>query len=444
MQFSSPHSSSRPGGRLRASALAAACAIVACCALLAGATGAHAATVSGSLTELQNSGKIDASKAKTARATYWAARSLRKRLTGARQLPLTNQLRTLDSLAKKNRITADRVTPLFTMLQLNVDWFTTRGPGAVGTRMTFGESRIIYQYFAGWGWQFHPLANFSKLNAVWTDKSAGARRYLSKEAYELISFGVNRGGALTWEYYFPFSGSPAVFISSISQGTAIQALARSGNALKDPNITAAATQGAKAFGVAAPTGLKLARDGGLHFIGYSGNRKEIIFNMFAQALDGLHDYSVITDDVEAKSLYEQGLVAARVELPQSDTGAWSLYELGGLESNLNYHQVLVEFLNRLCEDTEETLFCDLHARQKSYLTTPPTVTRISKKLRGGRIYVTFTLSKVSTVTVRTPGGGAATATVSRGKRVFSVKKGSSAAVTIAVRDLAGNTAQASK
>jgi hypothetical protein len=310
--------------------------------------------------------------------------------------------------------------------------------------MTFGESRIIYQYFAGWGWQFHPLANFSKLNAVWTDKSAGARRYLSKEAYELISFGVNRGGALTWEYYFPFSGSPAVFISSISQGTAIQALARSGNALKDPNITAAATQGAKAFGVAAPTGLKLARDGGLHFIGYSGNRKEIIFNMFAQALDGLHDYSVITDDVEAKSLYEQGLVAARVELPQSDTGAWSLYELGGLESNLNYHQVLVEFLNRLCEDTEEALFCNLHARQKSYLTTPPTVTRISKKLRGGRIYVTFTLSKVSTVTVRTPGGGTAVATVSRGKRVFSVKKGRSTAVTIAVRDLAGNTAQASK
>jgi hypothetical protein len=166
--------------------------------------------------------------------------------------------------------------------------------------------------------------------------------------------------------------------------------------------------------------------------------------MFAQALDGLHDYSAITDDVEAKSLYEQGLVAARVELPQSDTGAWSLYELGGLESNLNYHQVLVEFLNRLCEDTEEALFCNLHARQKSYLTTPPTVTRISKKLRGGRIYVTFTLSKVSTVTVRTPGGGTAVATVSRGKRVFSVKKGRSTAVTIAVRDLAGNTAQASK
>ena len=95
---------------------------------------------------------------------------------GSRQLPLTNQIRTIESLARKNRITGDRVTPLFTTLQVNIDWFATRGPAAVGTRSRFGESRIYYQYFAGWGWQFHPLANFSQLNAIWTDKSAGAQR----------------------------------------------------------------------------------------------------------------------------------------------------------------------------------------------------------------------------------------------------------------------------
>lgn len=411
-------------------------------ALLVTAGRAPAATVSASLTKLQSAGQIDAAKAGAARKTYHDARSLRKRLSGARQLPLTNQLRTIESLAKKNRITGDRVTPLFTQLQVNVDWFSSRGPGAGDMR--FGEGLIIYRYFAGWGWMFHPLANFSKLNANWTNKSAGARRGLSRYAYELINWGVNRGGALTWEYYFPFSGSPAPFISSISQGTAIQALARSGNALKDQNITNVATAGARAFGIAAPTGLKINRDGGLHFLGYSGNRREIIFNMFAQALDGLHDYSEITDDAQARSLYEQGLIAARVELPQSDTGAWSFYELGGSESNLNYHQVLIEFMVRMCEDTKEAVFCNLHDRLASYLTTRPSVTGISKKIRSGRIYVTFTLSKVSTVTVRTPGGGTASATVYRGKRVFSVKKNHSNAVTITAKDLAGNSAQVSK
>ncbi len=423
----------------------AACAIICALAVTLLLAPGASASVTGSLAKLQSSGKIDAAQHAQARKTYFAARALHKKLKGSRKTPLTNQLRTLESLARKNRITADRVRPLFTQLQVNTDWFRTKGPAAVGTRARLDDGRIYYQYFAGWGWQFHPLANFARLNAIWSDKSAAGRRALSAYAHELIGFGVSRGGALTWEYYFPFSGSTAPFISSISQGTAIQSLARSGNALNDPAITAAAAKGAKAFNVSAPTGLKISRDGGLHFLGYSGNRSAIIFNMFAQGLDGLHDYAKITGDDGAMALFERGLIAARVELPKSDTGAWSYYELGGAESNLNYHQVLVEFLSRLCEDTSsETTFCSLRDRLAVYLKQKPTITGISKKTRRGRIYVTFTLSKVSTVTVSTPGGGTARGTVARGKRVFSVKKSSSSAVTISARDLAGNTAQVSK
>lgn len=421
------------------------CCLLAASALLIGGAGTSRASVTSTLANLQSTGRIDASKAKSARKTYFAARALRKQLKGARQLPLTNQLRTVESLARKNRLVAGRVTPLFAQMQVNVDWFKTKGPAPVATRSRFGDSRIYYQYFAGWGWQFHPLANFSQLNAIWYDKSAAARRALSAYAKELIGFGVVRGGALTWEYYFPFSGSPAPFISSISQGTAIQSLARAGDALGDAEITAAAAKGAKAFNVSAPTGLKISRDGGLHFLGYSGNRNEIIFNMFTQALDGLHDYAKITGDSAAMALFQRGLIAARVELPKSDTGAWSYYELGGAESNLNYHQVLVEFLKRLCEDTSnEAVFCDLHDRLNGYLTAAPALSKISKKTKRGRIYVTFTLSKVSSVTVKTAGSAAASATVSRGKHVFSVKKAGSNAVTISVKDLAGNSAQYSK
>ena len=129
-----------------------------------------------------------------------------------------------------------------------------------------------------------------------------------------------------------------------------------------------------------------------------------------------------------------------VELPKSDTGAWSYYQLGGAESNLNYHEVLVQFLSRLCEDTDsEALFCNLETTLAGYLKAKPVVTRISKKTKHGRLYVTFTLDKVSTVTVKGP-GGAAVATVSRGKHVFSVKKGRGTAVTITAKDLAGNSA----
>jgi hypothetical protein len=403
------------------------------------------ASVSSSLNKLQQSGQLTASDAATASKSYRAARSLRRRSDATRRRALSNQLRQLELLARQNRITADRVRPLFSQLQVNVDWFAKHGPAVVGTRSRFGGSRIYYQYFAGWGWQFHPLANFAKLNAVWTDKSPAARRALGKYAQELIAFGVVRGGALTWEYYFPFAGSKAPFISSISQGTAIQSLARAGEALKDPTITAAAGRGVKAFSNSAPTGLRISRDGGYHFLGYSGSPRAIIFNMFVQSLSGLHDYAKITGDAAAMALFEQGLTAARVELPMSDTGAWSYYKLGGAESNLNYHQVLVGFLANLCTDSgNEAVFCELRTKLAGYLIEPPRIARIKKTFRRGRVEVRFTLSKVSTVTVTATGGGSRTLTVGHGKRTFSVKRKRSRSVTITARDLAGNTVQVAR
>ena len=134
----------------------------------------------------------------------------------------------------------------------------------------------------------------------------------------------------TWEYYFPFAGSPAPFISSISQGTAIQSLARAGDKLKDPNITAAATAGSKAFRRRrADRPEDQPRRRAALPRATPATAALIIFNMFAQALDGLHDYAEITGDASAQVALRAGLDAARVELPQSDTGAWSYYELGG-------------------------------------------------------------------------------------------------------------------
>jgi hypothetical protein len=430
--------------KLPTTALTVAATIFVALTLLLAAQGAQAGVTS-SLAELERAGYLPPADARSARSTYLAARSLRRRSRGAARTVLSNQLRLLESLARKNRIKADRVRPLMSQLQVNVDWLAKYGPAREGTRSRFGESRIYYQYFSGWGWQFHPLANFAKLNAVWTDKSRGARRALGSYAHELIGFGVVRSGALTWEYYFPFSGSAAPFISSISQGTAIQSLARAGEALADPTITAAATRGALAFAREAPGGLLVRRDGGNHYLGYSGNRREIIFNMFAQSLVGLGDFARITADASGQELLEQGLTAARVELPKSDTGAWSLYELGGAESNLNYHQVLVGFVENLCENTgREALFCDLATRLKGYLTQPPKISRVVKRVRRGRIWVSFRLSKVSTVTVRARSGGVRSATVGRGKRTFSVGRGRSRTVTIFARDLAGNTAETKK
>ncbi len=403
------------------------------------APSASAASVNGSISKLQKSGVIDPAKATAARKSYREARSVRKRLSGSRRTAMNHQIRTVESLARQNRITGDRVTPLFETLQVNADWFRKNGPAAAGTDRRFKRTgRIIFQYFSGQGWEFHPLSNFAKLNAVWTDKSAAARRALGKYAHELIAWGVNRGGALTWEYYFKFSGSRAPFISSISQGTAIQALARAGRAVEDERIFAAAKQAVNSFEVRVPVGLKVSREYGYHFIGYSGNRRALILNMFLQSLDGLHDYSVITGDEGAWTLYREGLKAARRETVLSDTGAWSLYSVGGGESSLHYHNLLTGFIAKLCDSTTEEVFCKTRAKFDVYKTRRPRVTSVKKRFKRGRIYVSFRLSKVSTVRVTTRGGGTAIATVGRGKRKFSVKRGRSRTINLYVTDLAGN------
>lgn len=406
---------------------------------------AIAATVNGSISKLQSAGSIDSAKAAAARKTYSDARSLRKRLTGDRRVAMTHQIRTVESLARQNRITADRVTPLFQTLQVNTDWFRSNGPRTAGTDERFSRTgRIIFQYFSGQGWEFHPLSNFAKLNAVWTDKSAAARRALGKYAHELIAWGVNRNGALTWEYYFPFAGSKAPFISSISQGTAVQALARSGRAVEDARLFDAAKQAIKSFEVSAPVGLKITREYGFHYLGYSGNRRTLILNMFLQSLDGLHDYSEITGDENAWNLYREGLKAARRETQLSDTGAWSLYSVGGPESNLHYHDLLGGFLQKLCDETTEAVFCGARANFLNYKKQPPAVTALKKTTKHNRIYVTFRLSKISTVKLVAKNGGTTIATVGRGKRKFSVAKGRSRSVTLTVTDLAGNRVQLSK
>ncbi len=83
-------------------------------------------------------------------------------------------------------------------------------------------------------------------------------------------------------------------------------------------------------------------------------RATSILNGFIQALVGLYDYTSITKDLLGLQLFEAGDAQARAEVPHYDTGAWSLYDQYG-ESSLNYHELLTEFLQHLCERTRRGL-----------------------------------------------------------------------------------------
>ena len=220
-----------------------------------------------------------------------------------------------------------------------------------------------------------------------------------------------------------------------------------------------------------------------------------ILNGFIQALVGLYDYTSITKDPLGLSLFQAGDAEGRAEVPHYDTGAWSLYDQFE-ESNLNYHELLTEFLQHLCERTRkgpplepaaappatpapagtpaggtasggakgrrqrarraertpaaqipgDQIYCTTAQRFNDDLSTPPAVSLLSRALRGGaRAGVQISLSKISTVTMTVRQGSRVVwtnrATLTRGKpRLLWVtpQAGGAFTITLAAQDLAGN------
>lgn len=373
---------SRPVRLLLASA--AACGLLIACAGAPVDEAGAARSVERSLASLRKGHKISKHRARWATSVYRKARAtsarLEKPIRGSsprarsrresvrpRRAPLRWHLKNIEKMARSRRITADRVAPLFTTLSNNARWFRHNGPAAAGTDRRFGNSRIIFQYFPGTGWQFHPLSNFAKLNAVWTVDTPPARRAQREYARELIHWGVFRGSALTWEYYFDYSGSKAPWVSAISQGTAMQALARIAYRMHNRSIMRAARLAGRSFMQAPERGVQKRRDGGYHFLGYSGAPKLLILNMFIQSLNGMRTYYVLAKDRKMRKIYRRGLVAAKAEAPMFDTGSWSLYSLSGEKSNLHYHLLTIKFLHTLCRNSRVDAICDVRDKFKSYV-----------------------------------------------------------------------------
>jgi hypothetical protein len=142
--------------------------------------------------------------------------------------------------------------------------------------------------------------------------------------------------------------------------------------------------------------------GGRHYLLYSFSPSHRVFNGGLQAVLGLRDTSALLHSSRAQRLFRAGDRAARRELADYDTGAWSLYSERGAESTLNYHSLTAGFLKGLCERTDARSYCAASRRFDRYEREP---TRIGlERLKGTRWdrtrTVRFTLSKVSSVKVR--------------------------------------------
>jgi hypothetical protein len=373
-------------------------------------------------------GWIDRSSAAHYRYSVNRAATLIRCLPWSRSAPLQANLGQVARLASK--LTAPRARALFGQLAVNDAYLAHRSPPADQTDTT-DEDGIVYRYFSGLGFEFHPLAEFGALNAA---VSAGNADAAERLADALIERGVpEKGGGAGWEYYFDYSGGSAPWLSGMAQAVAAQAFAGASQLLPDDAETLMAA--ARSAFRAIPGRLVVGRATGPWIKLYSFSNT-VVLNAQLQTVVSLKSYANASIDADASSLAGAMERAAATDLHLFDTGYWTYYSLPRTPSPLSYQSYVVRLLRKLAPD--DTRFDSAALRFAAYAKQPPAF-QVANSNSGT---VRFWLSKPASVEVRST-GATKRMTLYDGWHVVGwevPKRAGSYSVEVTARDWAGNSA----
>jgi hypothetical protein len=405
------------------------------------------------LSDMLASGIIGQPDYTAAKQAYDDAKRSWKKITGLRKKELKAVLDNADGIAKRGQLTAVRVKPLAATLNRNREWWTTGFIPKANQRVEFAGSQLVWQYYPGQGIQLQMLGNWGKVNGL-TSRKRNAED-LQAMLGELIPLASDRGGAVTWEYYFQFDGGLPPWTSGLTQATALQALARSSQYFSQPAFLEIAQRGLGIFEMAPPTGVRVdgAAGQGPHYLIYSFAPDLRVINAFLQSVIGLYDYSNISGDPRAQSLYATAEKEAEAEVPTYNTGNWSLYSTTR-ESDLSYHKLVTGFLQGLCDRLGVPVYCNTAQAFTDQLKIAPVTTPVTRRIRGGEpAKLAFNLSKISRVGLTVVDSSGKTvfttsAVVGFGKREFAwstpPKKAGLYTLRVRATDLAGNQGAAAE
>jgi hypothetical protein len=225
--------------------------------------------------------------------------------------------------------------------------------GATSDRQSL--SGVVFRYYPGSGWQFHPLLSFEHLNNLVSACQAAAVQRLVEA---LLARGQRQGAALYWRYDFPFAGGPVPWSSGFVQAVAAQSFARASQLLGRPALLRPAQAALRGL----RQGLLLRVDGGLWIREY-GFTRQVILNSQLQSLLSLNSYARLVATPQAARLVQSLYRATLRLLPRFDLGCHSLYQLGGPVADHHYQDYHVALLKRLAgQYPEEPLFRRLYLR----------------------------------------------------------------------------------
>jgi hypothetical protein len=404
-------------------------------------------TVRSVLTKLYRSHAITASAYHQYNTSFTQALASEKRLRGTRQTELEAVTETLHQIAVSGLLTPSRLPALFESVDRNRQWWTTGPLLSSGQRVEFAGSQLVWEYYPGQGIQLQVLGSFGKADGLYT---AGAAHYPAMEELldQLIPLAAQRAGGLAWEYYFSFDGGAPPWTSAMSQATGLEALTRAYEATGNAYYLGVASRALPLFSARPPSGVSVRTARGTRYLQYTFAPGASIINAFLQTLIGLYDYAHVSGNPQAARLFAAGNAEAIAEVPQFDTGAWSLYQ-PGVEDDLSYHELVTGFLHQLCTRTAEPVYCTTAQHFQLDLKTPPVLTQLTFRGRTRRaITLRFRLSKPSRVGIVITQGATTrfetSASFAYGVEQFTipaVRRPGTYGIRLAATDLAGNFAR---
>jgi hypothetical protein len=283
--------------------------------------------------------------------------------TGAAELEAV--ITDVTSIAAGGLLTPSRLRVLALTLDRNREWWATGRPLTPYQHIEFPGSRLVWEYYPGQGIEVQEQLSFSTADALC---KAGHYSACTGLLSELIPLAAERSGRLAWEYYFSFGGGVPPWTSAISQGTALQAFADAYKATKNSLYLAIGDRALALFTVAPPSGIAVQTPVGARYVEYSFDPApgDEVLNAFLQSLIGLDDFAQTSKSPLAARLFAAGNAEAQAELPQFDTGSWSLYK-PGVEDSLAYHRLVTSLLQQLCATTSAGVYCTTASHFESYL-----------------------------------------------------------------------------
>jgi len=318
--------------------------------------------VGGALLALRSTGAITAAQYAEYAADYTAAVDSARRLKGTRHSELEAVIENVAYIAATGQLTASRLPVVFLTLTHNRQWWTTEPLLGNDERVSFPGSEIVWEHYPGQGIEIQWLATFGEANGYYL--SGREDPQLRQLLGEVIPLASQRAGGIAWEYLFRFDGGSPPWTSALSQGTALQVLARAYARFHESLYLTTAQRALAIFEVAAPAGVRLANAQGTWYLQYTFAPNDLILNGFIQSLVGLYEYTRLTGETAGAGLFEAGDSEARGRVAGYNTGAWSHYDQF-TESTLSYHELLAEFLAHLCERTQSGTPLAVFARESS-------------------------------------------------------------------------------